>query len=249
MRVGLISCIHANLAALEAVLRDAQDSRCDTIVCLGDIVGYFDHPSECVDLVRTNCSMIVKGNYDETCSESDSLRDFSQAIADNIEWTRKELSPAARKWLGALPYSADIRGFSIVHATLEFPRRWQYIFNTLDAAAHFTKQTKPICFFGHTHMPYVFHSKDGSVSGGPFTTFSMDPAIKYLVNVGSVGQPRDGTTDATYVIYDEAEGVVELRRIDYPRPPSGGVGAGRPLRGGSGPRDILQAGSELPKDR
>lgn len=248
MRIGLISCIHANLAAMEAVLRDAQQMHCNMMLCLGDIVGYFDHPRECVDLVRTHCQISVKGNHDEICSASDSLRDYGPRAAEDIEWTRGELSPSERRWLADLPYFVDVGDFTIVHASLAAPWRWEYIFDPLAAATHFAKQTKALCFNGHTHMPFAFQSKDGDVSGGRFTRFTIEPGIKYLVNVGSVGQPRDGTTDATYVVYDETDEVVELRRVDYPRPPSGGHGVSKPGRGGSGPRGVLKARSDYPKD-
>ena len=139
MRFALISCVHANLPAMEAVLKDAQKMQCGTILCLGDIVGYFDQPKQCLELVRTHCQFAVKGNHDEYCSTPHELREFSPGVAEAIERTRGELSISDRAWLNELPYYLDIDDFTIVHAGLDAPERWGYIFDGLAAASHFSK--------------------------------------------------------------------------------------------------------------
>lgn len=246
MRFALISCVHANLAALEAVLRDAQQSRCDSIFCLGDIVGYYESPNECVDLIRAHCQASVKGNHDEYCSGSCPLSDFNPKMAEVIELTRAELSPTNKRWLKELPYVLGFDDFTMVHSCLDTPERWQYIFDKFAAAVHFTKQSTPLCFIGHTHIPVAFRHDGSKLIGGTFMSFSIQPGSKYLVNVGSVGQPRDGQTKATYVIYDAGDRMVELRRVDYPRP--GGYGVGRPVPTGGGPPKTLKAQSNYPED-
>jgi len=153
-----------------------------------------------------------------------------------------------RTWLADLPFSADLEGFTIVHASLASPERWTYVFDKLAAAENFTRQSLPLCFNGHTHIPLAFQCRNGVVKGGTYTQFTVDPGIRYLVNVGSVGQPRDGRTDATYAVYDATTRTVELRRVDYPQPPSGGHDAGRPVGGGGGPPKKLQAHSDYPDD-
>jgi diadenosine tetraphosphatase ApaH/serine/threonine PP2A family protein phosphatase len=218
------------------------------MLCLGDIVGYYDHPKECLDLVRTHCEGCVKGNHDEYCSTSYPLSDFNSRAAEVIEWTRGELSSADQSWLRALPYILDVDDFSIVHASLNAPERWEYIFDRLAAATHFTRQDSQVCFNGHTHVPVAFQCEGGKVRGGTFKTFSIEPGIRYLVNVGSVGQPRDGRPDAAYVVYDLSVRTVELRRVDYPRPPSGGHGVGKFAPGGGGPPKTLKAHSDYPED-
>ncbi|MDB6039200.1 MAG: yfcE, partial [Verrucomicrobiales bacterium] len=190
MRYALISCIHGNLPAFEAVIRDAEHLRCDSMLCLGDIVGYFDQPVECLDLVRSQCKASVKGNYDEYCSESYSLDDFNPSAAKKIDWTREKLSVADRAWLSELPYQLDAGDFGIVHSSLCSPSQWNYVFDKIAAAKHFDHQTTSVCFNGHTHVPVVFQFDAHGVSGGTYTKFTIDPKIKYLVNVGSVGQPR-----------------------------------------------------------
>jgi len=107
-----------------------------------------------------------------------------------------------------------VAGFSIVHATLDAPQRWGYVFEKLGAAASFTYQNTPVCFFGHTHLPMTF-VRDSLVRGGSYSKFRIEPGRKYFVNVGSVGEPRDGYPKAAYVIYDLSEGSIELRRIPY----------------------------------
>jgi predicted phosphodiesterase len=248
MRFGLISCVHANLPALEAVLKDAERQGCDTLICLGDIVGYYDYPKECLDLIRSRCRLSVKGNHDEYASTSDPLEGFNPRAVAAMEWTRGQLSPMDRTWLADLPLSADVEGFTIVHASLASPERWPYVFDRLAAAEHFTHQSLPLCFNGHTHIPIAFEYRKGVVKGGTYTQFTADPGVRYLVNVGSVGQPRDGRVDASYAVYDATIRTVELRRVDYPRPPSGGHGARRPVGGGGGPPKKLQAHSDYADD-
>lgn len=218
------------------------------MVCLGDIVGYFEHPKECLDLVRSQCKVSVKGNHDEYCAASYPLEHFNARAAEMVEWTRGELSAADRVWLRELPYRLDIDDFTIVHASLDAPERWEYVFDKAAAARHFTHQTTPLCFSGHTHVPIAFQLKKGDVRGGTYTKFTIKPDIKYLVNVGSVGQPRDGHAGAAYVVYDTSNRTVELRRVDYPRPPAGGHGVGKPAPGGGGPPKTLLAHSDNPDD-
>jgi predicted phosphodiesterase len=248
MRFALISCIHANLPAMEAVLRDARKNRCETMLCLGDIVGTYEHPKECLDLVRTHCRATVKGNSDEYCSGSYPPDRLSPKAAEAIEWTRGKLSAADRSWLSELPYVLNFEDFAIVHASLNGPEGWDYIFANSAAANHFAEQSTDICFNGHTHVPVVFLSKGGKVRGGTFTTLSIEPGIQYLVNVGSVGQSREARPDAAYVIYDASDRTVELRRVDYPRPSSGGHGVGRPVPWGGGPPRTLKAHNDYPED-
>jgi predicted phosphodiesterase len=252
MRYALISCIHSNLPALEAVLLDTEKSNCNTLVCLGDIVGYYDHPKECLDLVRSRFKFCVKGNHDDYCATTSPLGDFNPDAAERIEWTRGELSPVDRMWLSQLPYVMNIDDFTIVHACLDSPERWNYIFEKIAAARHFVHQSSSICFFGHTHVPTVFklekgifHFKKETISGGTFSQIKIKTGIKYLVNVGSVGQPRDNNPDSSYVIYDSNEKTVELRRVSYPRPPSGGEGVSKPLKGG-GPPGFLSTQARFP---
>jgi len=214
MRFAILSDIHANLEALTAVLEDASRQQIDRYVCLGDIVGYNANPKECLDIVREMNMACVKGNHDEYCSGESALEGFNPQAAMAIEWTRNQLTPWDRQWLHDLKYVRMVMGFTIVHATLDGPQRWAYVFDKLKAAAGFTYQNTKLCFFGHTHVPVAF-VRDTSVRGGSYSKFRLEPGKKYFINVGSVGQPRDGDPRAAYVIYDSNQGTIELRRVNY----------------------------------
>ncbi|MBM3821711.1 MAG: metallophosphoesterase family protein [Verrucomicrobia bacterium] len=214
MKYAIIADIHANLEALQVVLDDAQKLRCTHYACLGDVVGYNANPKECLDIVRNMNMPCVKGNHDELCSADTAAEGFNPHAAEAVNWTREQLPEEDRKWLRDLKYIRLVASFSIVHATLDAPQRWGYVFSKLDAAASFTYQNTAVCFHGHTHVPVAF-IRDSVIRSGNYTKFRVEPGRKYFVNVGSVGQSRDGVAKATYVVYDLDEGSIELRRLDY----------------------------------
>lgn len=214
MRYAIIADIHANLEAFETVLRDIKEQRCSHIVCLGDVVGYGANPKQCLDLVRDLNIPCIKGNHDEYCSIDAHAEGFNPHALEAVSWTRQQLPEADRQWLRDLKYLRLIANFTIVHATLDGPQRWGYVFDKLEAAASFTYQNTGVCFFGHTHVPLAF-VRDATVRGGTYSRFRVEPGKKYFVNVGSVGQPRDGNPRSGYVVYDLNEGSIELRRLDY----------------------------------
>lgn len=214
MRFAIFSDIHGNLEALEAMLADANESRCTHFVCLGDVVGYNANPHECVERVRGMDCPIVKGNHDEQASLSKSSRDFNELAEHAISWTRDHLTDEDKEWLRELCLQQPVGDFTIVHATLDAPGQWGYVFNTLDAAASFTYQQTAVCFFGHTHVPMAF-VRDEGIRRVKIEHLRIDPAKKYFINVGSVGQPRDGDWRAAYCIYDVDANDVEQRRVPY----------------------------------
>src|SRR6187401_772290 len=217
MRFAVIADIHANIEALDVVLNDAKEQKCTHYCCLGDVVGYNANPKECLDIVRSMGMPCVKGNHDEYCSTDEELEGFNPHAAEAVNWTRRQLRPEDRQWLRELKYVRLVASFSIVHATLDGPQRWGYVFDKLAAAASFTYQNTSVCFFGHTHVPVAF-VRDSMVRGGTYSKFKVEPGKKYFVYVGSVGQPRDGNPKAAYVVYDLNEASIELRRLDYDIP-------------------------------
>ena len=217
MKYAIIADIHANLEALQVVLKDAKEQHCTHYACLGDVVGYNANPKECLDIIREMGMPCIKGNHDEYCSNEGAMEGFNPYAAEAVSWTRRQLSPEDRKWLRELKYLRLVASFSIVHATLDGPQRWGYVFDRLAAAASFTYQNTNVCFFGHTHVPVAF-IRDSVVRGGTYSKFKVEPGRKYFVNVGAVGQPRDGDPRAAYVVYDLDEGTIELRRLDYDWP-------------------------------
>ncbi len=214
MKFAIIADIHGNLEALQAVLEDAQKQGCTHYACIGDVVGYGANPRECLQIVRSMGMPCVKGNHDEYCSIEESAEGFNPLAAEAVMWTRQQLSEEDRQWLRDLRYVRMVTNFTIVHATLDAPQRWGYVFDKLAAAASFPYQNTPVCFFGHTHVPVAF-VRDSMVRGGTYSKFKIEPGKKYFINVGAVGQPRDGNPRAAYVVYDVDEGTVELRRLEY----------------------------------
>ncbi|MGD0412387.1 MAG: metallophosphoesterase family protein [Verrucomicrobiota bacterium] len=214
MKYAIIADIHANLEAFQVVLQDIEKQKCTHVACLGDVVGYNANPKECLDTVRAMNMPCVKGNHDEFCASDTPLEGFSPHAAEAGNWTRGKLTEEDRQWLRDLKFLKLVSNFTIVHATLDGPQRWGYVFDKLAAAASFTYQNTPVCFFGHTHVPVAF-IRDSVVRGGTYSKFHVEPGRKYFVNVGAVGQPRDGNPRAAYVIYDMDEGSIELRRLEY----------------------------------
>ena len=214
MKYAVIADIHGNLDAFQVVLEDIRAQKADHIVCLGDVVGYNAQPKECLDIVRQMNIPCVKGNHDDYCSTDNHLDGFNPHAAEAVHWTRDQLTEDDKKWLRELKYSRMAANFTMVHATLDAPERWGYVFDKLAAAASFPYQNTQMCFFGHTHVPVAF-MRDTVVRGGTYSKFKVDPSKKYFINVGAVGQPRDNNPKSAYVIYDTDAQTIELRRLDY----------------------------------
>src|SRR5690349_18949723 len=214
MRYAILSYIHANLEALEAVLEDARALSCTEFVCLGDVVGYNANPSECVARIQELKCPVVKGNHDEQASIAVTKEGFNELAEEAIDWTRENLSADDKAWLADLRLTRQVRDFTIVHATLDTPGQWGYVFNDLDAIASFTYQHTPLCLFGHTHWPTAF-VRDDSVRHTPTGQILLAAGKKYFINPGSIGQPRDRDWRAAYCVYDLERQVVEQRRVKY----------------------------------
>jgi predicted phosphodiesterase len=217
MRIAILSDIHANLEAMEAVLADARERDCTHFICLGDVVGYNANPRECVALVQKMGCPLVKGNHDEQATLAESSRGFNPLAEAAINWTREHLTIEDKEWLRALPLIQQVHGFTIVHASLDMPEQWGYVFNSLDAVASFTYQQTKVCFFGHTHVAGAF-VRDDHVTKVKADQLTIEETKKYFINVGSVGQPRDGDWRAAYCIYHIENNVVEQRRVEYDLP-------------------------------
>jgi len=215
MKYAILSDIHGNLEALETVLAHARENGCEKYVCGGDVVGYNANPSECMAIVQEMGMPCVKGNHDEYVADEDlDLSTFNPVAAEAVLWTREQLSAAQLKWLGQLRYLRLVDSFSVVHATMDGPHGWGYVMTKMDAAASFTYQTTPVCFHGHTHVPVAF-TEGLDISGDFYDSIKVEPGKRYFINVGSVGQPRDGDSRAAYVIYDTKNAKIDLHRLDY----------------------------------
>ncbi|MGB1130737.1 MAG: metallophosphoesterase family protein [Haloferula sp.] len=214
MRIAIFGDIHANLEALEAVLADADEQGCTDYICLGDIVGYNADPAACLERVRELDCPTIKGNHDEDASGQHSLDTMNPVAAAALEWTREQLSEEQRTWLRRLRMVRQIEDFTVVHSTLDQPSNWNYVTNRFDAMSNFSYQFTQVCFHGHTHVPRVY-IKGSKVEEVPAESIGIEERSKYFINVGSVGQPRDGDWRASYAIYDLEHKLVVFRRIEY----------------------------------
>ena len=214
---AILGDIHANIDALNAVLDDARREGVTDFLSVGDVVGYNAAPAECIRIVRDELHCpVVRGNHDHYVSYvEESLDDFHPIAASVVEWTRRQLSDEDIKWLHDLPLSRPVTGFTLVHATLDMPEHWGYVFDDLQADTNFAYQRTLLCFHGHTHVPIIYEKRsDGVVHYEP-TDFKVELGQRLFINVGSVGQPRDGDPRASYVIYDSGTRTVRFRRISY----------------------------------
>jgi len=207
MKIAFISDIHSNLQALTAALADADSRGIDQIYCLGDIVGYGGSPNECVDLVRQRASAVVLGNHDLAGLNPSEGDYFTKPGRIAAEWTNKTLTEENRKFLSALPYTLEVEPCTLAHASPKDPTTWQYV-SSIDAArAQFAHFTTKLCFIGHTHVPVV--------CGEDLTTFKFKKERRFLINPGSVGQPRDGNPKLSYGILDTDAWSYENVRVAY----------------------------------
>ncbi|MEZ7957968.1 MAG: metallophosphoesterase family protein [Rubritalea sp.] len=214
MKIALFGDIHANLEALETVLADAEAQGCDSYVCLGDVVGYNANPSECLEIVRQMGCPVVKGNHDEDAAGDHSLEMMNPIAAEALQWTRDQLTDEQRDFLARMRMVRQVEDFTIVHSTLDQPNVWNYVTNKFDAMSNFSYQFTQVCFHGHTHVPRVF-VRGSKVQDVPPESIAIEDGMKYFINAGSVGQPRDGDGRASYCIYDMEAKMIYFRRLDY----------------------------------
>ena len=221
MRYLLLTDIHANLEGLDACVKDARTRGYDETLVLGDIVGYGPDPNAVIQTIRAlNPKAIVRGNHDKVAQGMNQAEGFHAAARAAAHWMLQSLTHENREWLVALPM-----GPTIIDGEIEICHgapfdEDAYIFDELDARHAFEAATAPVCFFGHTHFAVVFRMvKDLLEIVGPpdgETALPIDPQSRYLVNPGSVGQPRDGDPRAAYAIYDTEAKRLDLIRLAYP---------------------------------
>jgi diadenosine tetraphosphatase ApaH/serine/threonine PP2A family protein phosphatase len=215
MTTALISDIHGNLEALDAVLAEIQARGPRRVICLGDVVGYGASPNECLAKVRKHCEMVLLGNHDAAASGGPEAARFNIYARVAAEWTAKTLTRENREYLQRLPVTSSQGSYYLVHASPACPRDWEYLLDRFDAEPQFHYFTEPICFIGHTHQPAVYMADPAGCKSLPLSNVTLEPDRRYIVNVGSVGQPRDHDPRACFAVYHEAAGVVEFVRVPY----------------------------------
>jgi len=211
MVYAIISDIHANAAALDAVLSDIARRNPDRRICLGDIVGYCADPLETIAKVKA-FDVILMGNHDYAVNDKALIDKFNFHARLAIEWTIEQLPDADKQYLAKLPYTHMEGDSTFVHATPRNPEGWGYILNIDDALDAFNYFETRVAFIGHTHHPVVVTDR-GHIITDKKITFKEN--TRYLVNIGSVGQPRDGNPKACYVLYDSDEQTMEYVRVKY----------------------------------
>jgi predicted phosphodiesterase len=217
MRFLILGDIHANLPALEAVLKDAKTVGFDRIICTGDVVGYYPWPNEVVNWVRENVDVCVLGNHDAIVAGLLSPDTFSSHAREAIEWTDRIISSRNREFLKSLPLKVDfLEKTCAVHDTPVYPLSMIYITDPYGAAEVFRKTDYEKVFYGHTHIPAIFLTDGVQIFGTkPGEFFPLREGWRYLINPGSVGQPRDGVPKASYMVWDDEENVIYHRRIEF----------------------------------
>ena len=212
MPIALISDIHGNLEALGEVFGYIESHGIDTIYCLGDIVGYGPNPNECVELIAERCTKVVIGNHDHAAIGLTSTEYFNDFAKLSTQWTMNNLTEKNKDFLFSLDFSFNTETFLAVHSTPSTPAMWHYILSEVEAQHEFKYFDEHICFIGHSHFPIVFNNRAGFTRA---TRIKLEMEDKYIVNVGSVGQPRDGNPKTCFCVYDEDEDQIEFIRLDY----------------------------------
>jgi len=217
VRYVIFSDIHSNLEALEAVLEHSVDKGADELVCLGDFVGYAADPEACVQRVKSRGDVqAVLGNHDAAAIDPLGRGLFNQFARAGILYSEQQLSDSSREFLGALPLTSDLGSSAmVVHASPHNPGTWTYVLEPMEAEDAFDTMSRAVAFIGHTHYPAI-HTSDGVMRTFlPGQAIALDDGGKTLINVGSVGQPRDGDSRSAYVVYDVDANTVEMHRVEY----------------------------------
>ncbi len=212
---AIVSDVHANLEALEAVLADLATRGAAAVVCLGDFVGYGASPNECIERLRPGIEAAVLGNHDQAALDPALLEYFNPEAAAAARWTAGALTPEHTEYLRALPLTVPWRGARLVHASPAEPEAWSYVFTPSEAVDEMGHCDEPVCFVGHSHFPGTFEID------GVRASYTRDPRIagrrdrRYLIVVPSVGQPRDGDPRAGYLLWDDVAWTFAHVRLDY----------------------------------
>ncbi len=216
MKYAIVSDIHGNLAALQQTLNRIDEQKCDRIVCLGDIVGYGPFPNECCEVIQDRADVCVLGNHDYAVIDLESSESFNRYARSAITWTAAELSEKNKTYLRSLPVQIKEEDILFVHSSPAEPLAWEYVLSLYDAEYAFMRFEQNLCFIGHSHVPIVYSYEDGEFPAiERLPKVQLFSGFRYIINVGSVGQPRDENRDACFGIYDSEMRTFELQRAPY----------------------------------
>ncbi|MFC1644202.1 metallophosphoesterase family protein [Candidatus Omnitrophota bacterium] len=215
MTYTIISDIHGNLQAFDAVIKSLPEKNNTHIICAGDVVGYGADPDGCIEKMLALGAKNILGNHDAAVIDKTDIYYFNEYAASAVLWTKEHLSKAGREYLNALPLVLEEDLFTVVHGTLHDPEQFIYMVSAASAMHTFERLKTKICFVGHSHVPGVFIFRDGKVYQSFKKKIRIEKGEKYIINVGSVGQPRDNDSRACYCTYDPDKGEVDFYRIEY----------------------------------
>ncbi len=216
MRYGIFADVHSNLEALDAVIVAYKKESIDQYLCVGDVVGYAANPKECIEMVQALAAITVSGNHDWASVDLFSVDYFNELAREAIFWTKEKLDGRDRCFLESLKLIYKNEDLTLVHATLGHPQEFNYMNNTYIAEETFRKLKTGICFVGHSHVPGVFiKDQNERIAYLEGETFDIQRDQRYIVNAGSVGQPRDGEPRAAYCILDTERREILIKRAGY----------------------------------
>jgi len=216
MRYGIFADIHSNLEALEAVIEAYKKESIGGYLCAGDIVGYATDPGECIEKVSSLAGIAIAGNHDWAAVTLFADDYFNPVARQALDWTRKNLNDQGRSFLETLKLTYGNNDLVMAHGTLQKPQDFNYMSNGYMAEETFRLLEADICFVAHTHVPGIcIMGSDKFLSYTQESCVDIKAGNKYIVNVGSVGQPRDGNPDSAYCIYDSVKRKVQIKRVSY----------------------------------
>ncbi|MDP6477362.1 MAG: metallophosphoesterase family protein [Nitrospinaceae bacterium] len=219
MKYIIFSDIHSNLEAIEAFDRAVQFIEHDKKVCLGDIVGYNADPNFAVDWVRKEVDLALAGNHDCAVLKKTDTTYFNSAAKRACTWTQEVLTEINKKFLDTLPIQKTEDNIFWVHSSPFEPAKWHYVSTEANAVENFDYFSQDICFLGHSHLPRIFEKNEkGEVLSHEASRLELESKSRYIINVGSLGQPRDGNSDLAFVCYDSVGQVAEFYRFPYDFP-------------------------------
>lgn len=216
MRYCVFSDVHGNIDAFSMFILESKKQCIDEYIFLGDLIGYSANPCECIDsMMGLKPSILISGNHESVIVGKFNADNFNPLAKTAINWTIKKLRKSDFQYLDTFIQSSTYKEMTFVHGSLNDPERFNYIFSSDDAFLSFEMIKTKICFIAHTHVPTVFLEKRAGVIQKPAIDFIVKEDEKYIVNVGSVGQPRDKDNRICYCIYDDEKNTIEFKRADY----------------------------------
>jgi len=211
MTIAIISDIHGNIEALSEVFTYLDNNNITDVYCLGDIVGYGPNPNECIDLIANKCKKAIIGNHDHAALGLTSIEYFNDFAKSSTYWTANTLTEKSKNYLLSLDFKYAAEDFLMVHSSPSEPRKWHYVLTESDALRELEFFNKSVCFIGHSHFPIVFSSRGLTRK----TKVNLDNTAKYIINVGSTGQPRDGDSRACFCLFNAEQLKIEFVRLEY----------------------------------